>query len=70
MIVRVNHMRLAGICNKGARRFFKDHGISWSDFVRNGVPAETLVAADPENPDVAKVIATASAFHEQGRKHA
>lgn len=26
-------------CARGSRAFFKRHGLEWSDFVRNGIPA-------------------------------
>lgn len=34
----------AGFCRGGARRWFDSHGLDWSDFVRNGIAAETLEA--------------------------
>ncbi|AIC10416.1 hypothetical protein [Xylella fastidiosa] len=36
--------RRAGFCRDGARQFFMDHGLDWSDFVRNGIAAEALSA--------------------------
>uniref|UniRef100_UPI0035B3155B hypothetical protein n=1 Tax=Paenirhodobacter enshiensis TaxID=1105367 RepID=UPI0035B3155B len=42
--VRTIDLRVARICFRGARPWFRDHGISWADFVVNGVDAEVLIA--------------------------
>lgn len=44
VIVTVKHLRAAGMCNREPRIFCKRHGISWSDFVTEGLPEEVLVA--------------------------
>ncbi|MDR7062009.1 MULTISPECIES: hypothetical protein [unclassified Sphingopyxis] len=36
------HMRSAQLCMPGARRWFAAHGLDWSDFVTNGIPATVL----------------------------
>lgn len=33
-----------GYCSRGARPWAQQHGIDWSDFVRNGIEAERLEA--------------------------
>lgn len=43
-IVRHVHMRELGYCNRGAREWFARHGLSWSEFVAQGVDAEKLRA--------------------------
>lgn len=37
-------MRDLGYCNRGAREWFARQGLSWPDFVENGVDAERLRA--------------------------
>ena len=41
-MVTTQDLRAARICFGGARPWFRRHGLDWSDFVANGVPAETL----------------------------
>lgn len=44
----MRHLRTAKICSGGARDWWKHHGFDWSDFLRNGIPAETLLeTGDP-----------------------
>lgn len=40
--VYARHMRAARLCMPGARRWFAAHGLNWSDFVSNGIPATIL----------------------------
>jgi hypothetical protein len=40
--VRQHHIRAAKICMKGSRAFFAKHGLSWSDFLDNGLPVRVL----------------------------
>lgn len=51
MIVTTRHLLTVpgfnprgGLCRNGARAFAKRQGLDWRDFVRNGIPAETLEA--------------------------
>ena len=44
VIVRPQDLRAARICFGGARPWFRRHGLDWSGFVANGVPAERLEA--------------------------
>ncbi len=37
-------MRELGYCNRGAREFFARHGLSWADFLAQGVEADKLRA--------------------------
>ena len=32
------------LCRKGTRSWFTRHGLSWSEFVKNGLPAEAFLA--------------------------
>lgn len=42
VVVRMRHVRAAKLCSGGARAWFARHGLSWNDFLRDGLPAETL----------------------------
>jgi hypothetical protein len=44
IVVRMHHLRTAGFCSGGARAWFRAHDLSWSDFLTNGLPVETLEA--------------------------
>lgn len=33
-----------GYCNKGGRKFFTRHDLSWSDFLRDGIEGDQLLA--------------------------
>lgn len=33
-----------GFCRSGARQWFERHGLDFTDFMRNGLPAEVLEA--------------------------
>lgn len=42
LIITVADLRRSGVC-PDARHFFTRHGLSWRDFVRNGIDAEALL---------------------------
>ena len=42
MKITMQHMRQAKYCNRGARLWFKAHGMDFSDFRKNGLDADTL----------------------------
>lgn len=44
VMVRMEHVRAARQCSRGARAFFTRHGLDWERFLRNGVPVELLEA--------------------------
>ncbi len=51
MIVTIAHVRSvpglskrAGFCARGGRAWFARHGLDWTQFVRNGIDAEVLLA--------------------------
>jgi len=44
MIITHRDMRRLGYCNSGAREFFKRHNLDWSEFVKHGLSADTLLA--------------------------
>jgi len=41
--VTMRHVRAAGMCSSGAREFFKRYNLNWQDFLKNGIPAKTLI---------------------------
>lgn len=44
LIIRMHDLRSAKMCSRGARTFFELNGLDWQDFLKNGIPAEKLVA--------------------------
>lgn len=42
--VRMEHIRQARLCSRGARAFFERHGLDWRQFLREGIPASELAA--------------------------
>lgn len=43
MIVTMADVRKAKMCSGGARRFFRKHDLDWQQFLREGIPAQTLI---------------------------
>lgn len=43
MMIRMEHVRAVGFCNRGAREFFKRHGLNWQEFIDHGIPEEKLI---------------------------
>nr|WP_207185993.1 hypothetical protein [Rubrivivax gelatinosus] len=46
MVVHFRHAKSAGLeyCSRGMRLFFARHGLSYGAFLREGIPAEQLLA--------------------------
>lgn len=44
VIVRMEHIRAARMCSRGARAFFARHNLDWQTFLKDGLPAEVLAA--------------------------
>lgn len=44
VLVKMEHVRAARMCSRGARTFFERHGLDWQKFLKDGLPAETLEA--------------------------
>ncbi len=42
IILRPRHLRTAQFCMRGGREWFASNGLSWSEFVQNGYPVETI----------------------------
>lgn len=43
-VVTLKDIRSLNYCSGGSRKFFARHGLSWSDFLKNGISATTLEA--------------------------
>ena len=41
-VITIKHIRSARLCTKGARAWFDANGMSWSDFLENGVAVERV----------------------------
>lgn len=41
-IVLHRHCRELGYCNRGLRAWFDSAGLDWADFLKHGIPADTL----------------------------
>lgn len=44
VMVKMEHVRAARMCSRGARAFFRRHGLDWEVFLREGLPAEKVEA--------------------------
>lgn len=44
VLVKMEHIRAARMCSRGARAFFQRHGLDWQKFLKDGLPAEVLEA--------------------------
>lgn len=42
--VTMKHMRRLNYCSSGVRKFFLQHGLDYGKFLREGIPAEELLA--------------------------
>lgn len=42
LVITMRHVREAKLCSRGAREFCQNHGIDWSDFLKNGVTESRL----------------------------
>lgn len=44
VMVKMEHVRAARMCSRGARAFFQRHNLDWEAFLRVGLPAEQIEA--------------------------
>lgn len=65
MIVTLADARALGYCSKGLRYFCERNGLSWTRFVRDGLPEEELAVFT--DPMVLKLIARAKKREQNGR---
>ena len=66
VIVRIEHVREAAICAQGTRLWFTSQGLSWIDFLENGMPAEQVAALN--NPFADRVLEIAMKEAEHGSR--
>lgn len=55
--IRIEHIRSARICMRGARAWFESKGLSWTDFLRDGIEMEAAEKMD--DPFAKRVLAEA-----------
>lgn len=55
--IRINHIRAANLCTRGARHWFEQKGLSWQEFLAEGLPADQVRALN--DPLADRVIAAA-----------
>lgn len=53
----MRHVRAAGICSRGSRAWCMANGVSWTKFLAEGIPAQTLL--DTGDPIVLRVVQAA-----------
>lgn len=41
-LVRATHIRAVNLCARGARQWFKTHGLDYQKFLTEGLPASTI----------------------------
>lgn len=44
VIVRMEHVRAAHMCSRGARAFMQRHNLNWDVFLKDGLPADVVEA--------------------------
>ncbi len=44
IVVTLKDARELGYCSRGMRDWFQRHGLDWSRFIREGLPADDLLA--------------------------
>lgn len=64
--IYMRHLRMANMCNREPRIWFKRHGLSWSDFIANGISAEDILATGDELVKI--VVAAAQKERDDGRR--
>lgn len=64
VLVTIAHVRAAGMCVHGARAFFARHGLDFRAFLRDGIPAQVLLATG--DAMAARAVAQARAEQEGG----
>lgn len=56
MIITIRDVRAVRYCSRGARDFFKRHGLDWADFLMNGIEdVKLLSTGDPMARKVVEV---------------
>jgi hypothetical protein len=42
-LIRIEHVRSCGLCVRGARHWFEQHGLDFGKFLRDGYPASVIL---------------------------
>jgi hypothetical protein len=50
--IRYRHIKALGYCNRGTKKWLEARGVTWSDFLRDGLPG----AEDVEDGMVQKLV--------------
>lgn len=66
VLVRMRHLRAAGMCNREPRKFCAAQGWSWQEFIDQGIPASLLY--ETGDPMAEKVADIAVKEAEHGRR--
>lgn len=66
IIVKIHHLRAAGLCASGGRAWFASYGLSWQTFLDEGYPVEVIEATGDAFGLQVAVIAREEAEHERG----
>lgn len=62
IIVRIEHVRKAGLCTRGARQWFRMRALDYMQFLKDGLPISRIEAVGDSLS--AKVCAAAREEHE------
>jgi hypothetical protein len=65
-MIHLRHIRASQLCTRGARAWFEGHGLSWNDFLTNGIEPAVLIQLDDALAN--RVIATAMKEADDGRQ--
>lgn len=60
VIVRMEHCRSLRYCARGVREVFRRYNLDYGDFLKNGIPADKLLAATNNDGMVQAVVEVAS----------
>ncbi len=42
ILVTMEHVRIAKLCSRGARAWFRHHGLDYITFIKDGLPVEVI----------------------------
>lgn len=59
MIIKMEHCRQARYCSAGVRNFFKQYGLDYSDFLRNGLEQKEFLSRTGNDALIVKLIKVA-----------
>lgn len=68
IIVRISHVRDCNLCVRGARQWFKSHGLDFNIFLTQGYPVEVIEATGDALGFMVAKVAREEADYERGAK--